>query len=147
MSSESKKDTGLGILDLLTLRGFDRRQPAKLVRHMDNRYDVYDLYRRGWLGAYQSFQRRSVFDNCDRIVSFLGMEGNRAKFVGVYRVLGHMSGDKGTLPPGCPYTEWLDNRDRYYELEPESGYEDLENRVIIDWGPFLPTWSETHGCV
>lgn len=139
-----KQDPGpdLGILDLLELRGFDRQQAAKLVRHQDRRYDVHDLYRRGWLGAYQAFQARPIFHRNSRIVSFLGMEGGRARFVGVYRVLGHRPADQGVLPPGCPYREWLDPAHHYYELEREPGFEALEGRVIVDWGPGALAWHQ-----
>ena len=58
----------LGIVELLELRGFDPKRPAKLVRHKDTRYDVHDLMRRGWLDAYQASQSRPVFDGCERIV-------------------------------------------------------------------------------
>ncbi len=129
----------LGILDLLALRGYDRKKPAKLVRHKSPKDDVQDLLRRGWFDAYQSHQRLPVFDGCESIVSFIGTEGTKALFVGVYRVTGRRAGSEGKLPPGCPHTEWL--RDKYfYDLVREPGYEDLERRVIIDWGKGARAW-------
>src|SRR5438034_8653887 len=80
--------TTLGILDLLGLAGLPLTARSKLVRHQDARFDAQDLLRRGWLEAYQQFQSRPVFDNLDYIVSFIGMGGSRARFLGVYRVNG-----------------------------------------------------------
>lgn len=123
----------LGILDLLQLRGFDARAPAKLVRHKDDRYDIEDLLRRGWFEAYQGYQQRPVFKGRQWIVSFVGTEGSRARFVGVYRVVGQRDGRDVPLPLGCPFTQWQENP-FFYDLVKESGYEDLEHRVVIEWG-------------
>lgn len=142
MSGKRELAGDIGILDLLELRGFDRHQAAKLVRHQDRRFDVHDLYRRGWLEAYQSFQAKPIFHKCTRIVSFLGLDGRRARFVGVYRVLGHRPGDQGVLPKGSPFQDWLDPRQHYYDLVHEPGYEALEGRVIIDWGPGPLAWHQ-----
>lgn len=131
----------LGIVDLLVLMGFDPRRPTKLVRHQDSRYDVHDLLRRGWLEAYQGYQSRPVFDGCEFIVSFVGVEGTKARFTGVYRVLDKRGGHDVPLPPGCPYTEWRDNR-HFYHLKREPGFEDLENRVVIEWGKGALAWHQ-----
>lgn len=131
----------LGVLDLLGLRGFDANRPAKLVRHQDARYDVHDLLRRGWLEAYQGYQSRPIFDGCERIVSFVGTEGTKARLVGVYRIVGKRDGREVPLPPGCPYTEWIESR-HFYQLKRESGYEDLENRVVIEWGKGALAWHQ-----
>lgn len=122
----------LGIVDLLKLRGFDPGRPTKLVRHKDTRYEVRDLMRRGWLDAYQASQSRPVFDGCERIVSFIGTEGTKARLIGVYRVLARRDGRQVSGPPGCP-PEIAQGR-YFYELQREPGYEDLENRVVIEWG-------------
>ncbi len=132
----------LSILELLKLRGFDASQPGKLVRHKSAEYDVQDLLRRGWLDTYQQYQQKPVFGNSKHIVSFLGLEGTKARFVGVYRVGRKLDGiDVPSLPSGCPYTEW-ESSQVYYELEKEDGYEDLENRVVIDWGRGAMAWCQ-----
>src|SRR5208283_306967 len=98
--------TPLGILDLLQLRGYDATKPAKLVRHVVRRkdagYDVDDLLRRGWFETWQAYQGRPYFDGCDYILSFSGGEGTKARFIGVYHVLGRRDGREGELAPGCP---------------------------------------------
>src|SRR5262245_17187736 len=93
---------GLGLLEVLGLRGFDPRTPAKLVRHRSRRYDMQELVQRGWLEPYQSFQGRPVFDGCGQIVSFVGLEGSRAQFTGIYRVGARIASLRAPFPADCP---------------------------------------------
>jgi hypothetical protein len=52
----------------------------------------------------------------------------------VYRVLGRRDGREGELAPGCP-PDWKEKPTPYfYQLERETRYEDLERRVVIEWG-------------
>jgi hypothetical protein len=133
--------TELGIVDLLKLFGFVGER-SKLVRHLDKRYDVYDLLRRGWFDAYQATQAKPIFDNLDRIVSFVGLERNRALLVGVYQVGSKNDAALSALPPGCPHTEWIAPGKFHYDLAKEVGYEALEQRVVIDWGPGALAWHQ-----
>jgi hypothetical protein len=122
----------LGIADLLKLRGFPMDEPAKVVRHQDRRYDVNDLVRRGWFDFYQATQGKPRFRHCEHIISFIGAGGTKARFVGVYRVL-EERGRAGARPPkGFP--SQLCHYHYCYEMKREAGYEDLENRVIVEWG-------------
>src|ERR1035437_4910375 len=133
--------TELGIVDLLKLFGFTEAR-SKLVRHQDKRYDVGDLLRRGWLETYQSTQKRPIFDNFERIVSFIGLEGNRALFAGVYRVGQRRDASLVSPPTGCPFTNWFIPGDHHYDLKKESGYEALEKRVVINWGRGALAWHQ-----
>jgi hypothetical protein len=132
----------IGVLDLLSLCGYPPGARAKLVRHEDKRYPPEDLLRRGWLEAYQSFQARPVFDGLDYVVSFVGAGGTLARFVGVFRVLGRKPGPEGVLPGGCPYEEWRSPKHWYYTLERQPGYEELEHRLVIEWGTAALAWHQ-----
>jgi hypothetical protein len=134
--------TDIGILDLLALCGFDPACRSKLVRHQDKRYDVQEMLRRGWIDAYQSFQGRKIFERFDYIVSFIGQSGGYARLLGVYKVGARRSASDGVLPPGCPYTEWIRPDHYYYDLVRQSGYEALENRVVIHWGSAALAWHQ-----
>ncbi len=132
---------GIDILELLRLRGFDSNRRIKLVRHQDARYDVLELQRPGWLETYQAFQAPGVFDNVDCFICFVGVGGTRARLVGIYDVLGSKAGHEAVWPPGCPFPEeWKESH--YYELRREPGFEDLENRVVIEWGPGGRAWHQ-----
>ena len=134
----------IGLLDLLKLSGFPEGARAKLVRHQerDRRYQSAELLRRGWLEAYQCFQTRPVFDGFDYVVAFVGAGGTLARFVGVYKVLGSRPGPEGVLPAGCPHDEWLNPRFRYYELKRVHGFEELEHRLVIEWGGGTLAWHQ-----
>jgi len=129
-----RHEMGLGMLDLLALKGFDRQARFKFVRHKEPRYDLHDFLRRGWLETYQAYQSKPVFDGLDYIVSFIGLENRRARFLGVFAVKGRRPGlESPPLPLGCPYEEWRALY-FYYDLAKVPGFEDLEQRVVIDWG-------------
>ena len=130
----------IGILDLLHLQGADQHR-FKLVRHQEGRYDLHDFLRRDWLETYQSFQSRPVFDNLDFIISFLGFGGTRARFAGVYQILGRRSGRLGKLPEGCPHSGWLE-LNYFYEMKRVVGFEELEHRAVIDWGKGALAWHQ-----
>jgi hypothetical protein len=136
-----KQSQPIGILDLLQLQGFDLNQKFKLVRHQTNELDLQDYLRRGWFDAYQAFQGRPVFDDVDFIVSFIGAERTRARLVGVYKVLSAHPGSAGNLPEGCRQERWL-GLPRYYEMEQVPGFEELEHRVVIEWGPATRSWAQ-----
>ncbi len=133
-----RTEQSLGIVDLLKLRGFDASRPTKLVRHQDRRIDVDDLMRKGWLDFYQATQSRPVFDRCERIVCFVGAGRTKARLIGVYRVHGKRNGR--SIPPPKGYPPGLSAYRYYYDLERETGYEDLEDRVVIEWGKGALAW-------
>ncbi len=131
----------LGILELLRLRGFEVTGSTKLVRHQDARFPIQDLVRRGWLETYQGYQRRPVFHRADFIVSLTGLDGSRARFFGVFEKTGVRLAEHGPTPPGCEWAlEWRRTSQHFYELRRLPGFEDLEDRVIVDWGPGTRSW-------
>lgn len=124
----------LGILDLLALRGFDIQRSIKLVRHQDQRLDMNSLIRRHWFETYQAYQSDPIFDDLAFIISFIGDGGTRARLIGIYRVHGRYSRQEAPpFPPDCPYVEWSQSN-YFYDFRKEPGFEDLENRVVIEWG-------------
>ena len=132
----------LNIVELLALRGLDTKKRIKLVRHQDKkRYDIRDIYQSGFLDVYQSYQSRKVFE-CDFVIAFLGMEASRAVFVGAYSVKGRKAGSKVPLPKGFPYPEMRAEADFHYELERLPQFDDLKDRVVIEWGKSPLAWHQ-----
>jgi len=129
----------LAIEHLLTPFGFDLTKKYKLVRHQDKNYDVQKLYRAGQLEVYQSYQGDPVFDKCDAIISFLGSEKNHALFVGVYWVEGRIDNGIPKLPADFIYPQ-MESDKYYYSLRKDDRFKDLEQRVVIDWGPGALAW-------
>ncbi len=110
---------------------FDATKNIKLIRHSSNHVvkgypfigTVSELYyndREGFL-KYQQHQRKANFDNVDYIVSFIGEEGTKSRFIGVYKNFGRESDDPSD-PIAC-----------YYNFEEVPGFEHLKERVIIEW--------------
>jgi hypothetical protein len=109
------------IQELLYNRGLDRSAKIKLVRHKDNRLDLYSLYRTAKLEflAYQNSQSKDVFKGVDYIVSFIGEDGLLSRFIGVYKII-----DKKLTS---------DNQFEYDMEEVSNQFDDLKERVIIRW--------------
>lgn len=131
----------IGILDLLRLKGFDTDKRFKLVRHQEAGFNLHDFLLRGWLEAYQGFQHRPVFDKVDFIISFIGVGRTQARLVGVYEVISRKPGHAGHIPDGCPRRDWLD-LPYFYEMRRVQGFEELEHRVIIEWGKGTRRWDQ-----
>ena len=109
------------IQELLFNRGLDVKSKIKLVRHKDNRRDLYTLYRtdRREFLAYQNAQVRDVFNGLDYIVSFIGEEGLLSRFIGVYKLIGKR--------------KLKENHFEYEMEEVKEKFDDLKERVIIKW--------------
>lgn len=110
------------IQELLFNRGLDSKAKAKLVRHKEAGKDLYNLYRykRNEFIDYQNSQRNDVFKDLDYIISFIGEEGVKSRFVGVYRVVNKTR-------------EHSDIGIFKYEMEEVKGFEDLVEKIIIAW--------------
>ena len=146
----------IGLSELLAARGFvpDPRR-VKLVRHTDSRVDLEALRSAGWLDIYQKYQVDPVFDRCTEIVVFLGEESAEesvnSRFVGVYDVGARLPAAQSPLPPECPHPEWAQaikysqngrEAEHFYPLDKRPGFEDLEDRLVIDWGDNPRQWHQ-----
>ena len=115
-------------------------QRVKLVRHLDNRDEkiingdkyeesLYMLYRskNEVFLTYQNEQKTANFANVEYIVSFIGEENRSARFVGVYKNCGHVE----------------TNEERsVFDFQKVSGFKELEEKVIIDWGDNAISWHQ-----
>ncbi len=94
------------VSQLLSVRGFEpNRKHVKLVRHKDSRFDLEALRRTPWFDVYQQYQSRPVFDDCTQIVSFIGEEYPKSRFVGVYDVGTRRTAVDVPRPVDCPYPD------------------------------------------
>lgn len=134
----------ISIRELLSLRGLDVNKRIKVVRHKDSRKEAvirgkleqgnpYDWYRynRELFIGYQSEQGKEVFKDVDYIVSFIGEQGTTARFVGVYQIDGL---EMTSFPNGEPCYN--------YKMKQVCGFEELEERIIIDWGKGALKWNQ-----
>lgn len=102
---------------------------VKLVRHKDSREEFrYVTQDREQLLKYQAEQPKHVFKGCDYIVSFIGVERGRSILFGVFKVNGFQQID-----------------DYYhYDLSEVVEFDDLVNRLVIDWGKNAIAWHQWH---
>lgn len=126
------------IQELLYNRGLAKNSKTKLVRHKDNNHDLYNLYltnKESFL-LYQSQQAKDIFSGVDYIVSFIGEEGTLARFIGVYKIIGSQKLLKEEKSVDGNYHNFK------YEIEEIQGFEDLKERVIINWGKGAIQWAQ-----
>lgn len=129
------------IQELLYNRGLKKENKIVLVRHKDSRetkiirgvaYNktLYDIYREQpeLFLEYQSEQADDKFKKAEYIVSFLGEEGTLSRFLGVYKIEKTIMDDKHS-----PY---------YYKMTEVDGFQNLKERVIIDWGKGTLSWCQ-----
>ncbi|WP_442484449.1 HNH endonuclease [Aeoliella sp. SH292] len=82
---------------------------------------------------YQSWQSRPIFRDVDYVVSMIGNAPGRARFRGVYRVLGSKLVEFDDLPKNVPWY-WKEDRAHYlYELECIPGFSPLEDTLVVAW--------------
>jgi len=89
-------------------------------------YMFYRNYKDLFL-TYQSEQKTNFFENVEYIVSFIGEEKCSARFVGVYKNCGHVK-IRGEISK--------------FDFRKVAGFEELEEKVIIDWGNNAISWHQ-----
>ena len=101
-----------------------KKTKIKLVRQKDQRVDLYSLYCNNYKKflEYQSEQPKDVFNDVDYIVSFIGEEGLKSRFIGVYKI-------KGKTKKVITRKE----ESFWYDMEEVAGFEDLKEKVIVNW--------------
>lgn len=119
------------------------QKKVKIVRHQDKRCNFYKLVLYNQIETYQSYQGKHIF-NCDFIISFIGIENTKAVFYGIYEVCGSPSPAKEyPLPNDFIFQEMVNyETDIYYHLKRVHGFEDYENRVVIEWGKGTLAWNQ-----
>jgi len=129
------------IQELLFNRGLNKKDKIVLVRHKDNREvktirgiqytkSLYDIYRyeTDLFLEYQAEQKDDKFKGAKYIVSFLGEEGTKSRFLGVYRIEDTITNDKFS-----PF---------YYKMSEMDGFNNLKQKVIVDWGKGTLSWCQ-----
>lgn len=115
------------VQELLIMRGLSKTAKIKMVRHKDQRFDIFEMYRtnKSEFERYQSAQAEPKYQGAEYLISFVGEENNRARLVGVYKIVAELPMDDEHRT--CPEDKY------YYQLEEMSGFEDLVERVVVKW--------------
>ena len=76
-------------------------------------------------------------------MSFVGFGGSLARMTGVYRVGNRQPAENVPLPPEFIYQDMWDTEGGvHYDLEEVTEFEDLKDRVVIDWGKGALAWHQ-----
>ena len=127
----------MNIVELLKLGGLDtsKNKSIKLIRHQNKDDDMNELMITGQFEIFQAIHEKKILE-CNYVVSFVGLPQNKARFYGVYKILGRKLLSEVKLPKNYKRKEKPEYN--FYELQKESGFndffDDLEQRVVIDWG-------------
>jgi hypothetical protein len=116
-------------------------QKVKVIRHADDRRDLDRLLRTGCFDEYQARQESKVF-NCDYIVSFIAEGGSRCRLIDAYEVRG-VTSDGEETPYSANFIHREMARHTYrYDLARMDGFEELRDRLVIDWGASPRAWHQ-----
>ena len=133
----------MDFLELLRLRGLELDRQIKFLRHMGDSGIVQRALAQGLLGEYQRYQKRAFFKDCEFVISFVGEEAAAARFLGVFRVDGvkPVTAMPSTLLGIGVVVEDLAECIELGLVE-VPGFEDLVDRVVIDWGRGALAWHQ-----
>ena len=124
----SKGNTVITFKELASLKTniFEERK-VKYVRHKDSRAEYKDLIKEiDELLKYQKEQSNPVFSDCDYIISFVGQDGTKALFLGVFKV-NDVKKENGKY---------------FYDLTKVDDLDCFKDRVVIDWGDATRNWHQ-----
>jgi hypothetical protein len=110
------------------------------VRHQDSRWDLGALLRHDQIEEYQRHQGEHIF-KCEYIISFIGVGGSKALFLGVYKVNGVKQSKSHKWSHDYIYQE-MNPGQFVYNLKEVEGFEDYETRLVIDWGKSTRSWHQ-----
>ena len=100
---------------------------VKLIRHKDSRLEYREVIKdKEALLEYQKEQGKEVFKDTDYIISFIGQESTKSLLFGIFKV-------------GSVHKK---NGKYYYDLSEVSIYNELIDRVVIDWGNAAIKWDQ-----
>ena len=123
---------------------------VKLVRHGNAEIDILDSFRnnRKYFEAYQSFQLFNKFGKAKHIAVFAPGRSTTAVFLGVYNIktIIHNKDLTKKLHSIIDKYQFNDNWHivaAWYDLELNQTFEDLSERLIIDWGKSTVSWVQS----
>ncbi|HOC94099.1 MAG TPA: GIY-YIG nuclease family protein [bacterium] len=133
----------MNIIELLEMRGLNVNDRIKMLRHQVSGHDLHDIYKqnRSHFEVYQSTQGKTRL-NCNYIVSFIGLPHGHAVFIGVYKIEGAKPMSEAKPPLNYPYIKLIERARTWYDMVRCDGYEDLIDRVVIDWGQSERSWHQ-----
>lgn len=130
------------LYDILQLKGLTNNR-IRIIRHtLDRNAEIRKLVASGYFELYQAYQKANIFKDADYVIAFRALEGRKALLHGLYKVT--QVQEVGELPkilePIALIENWGAGPYYYYDLIKDDGLNDLEERLVIDWGNALVSW-------
>lgn len=120
---------------------FEEKGAVRIVRHADARWDLESLLSLGYFDEYQRRHDRPLFGDASHMISFMAERGSRSRLLGVYEIRGFRNGDEAPFPEEYPYPDM--GVGKYaYDIAKVPGFEELEGRLIVDWGAGTRSWCQ-----
>lgn len=140
---ESMTKHSLFLSDLFPRAGLQANR-VKLIRYSLNGPGAANAAGFNQLFEYAQLQKPNFFVNIDYVLTFVSAKGNAAKFIGCYSTTGLEIPVKADLFPKSFPQELLRNPNNvFHPLEKTDIFNDLENRLFIDWGTTEEVWYQT----
>jgi len=105
---------------------------TQLVRH-GTAHNPHELIENNHFDFYQAVQNNNIYDQTNYILSFIAAGGYKSLFYGAYRNDGLLEEeDRQQAPEGYPNPEEAEHL-YHYNLNRLEGFEELQNRLVINW--------------
>lgn len=127
------------LAEIIRLRDPAGPKITKVLRHTDGDVDLNLLIQTNHLETYLANQGENRFPIGARIVSCLRDEGTDAILHGVYIVKSVKKDSTRSWPDSFPKKEMRPG-EYWYDLERDTRFDDLTERLVINWGKDAINW-------
>ncbi len=115
---------------------------TKLVRHNISNDTIAHNYPLGYIEIYQRIQPENKFKNTDYVLSFLGDEGTKGKYLGCYKLNGFEPYKTELLPIDFYLGSETFSNCVMWNMERTDILSDWIDRLVIDWGKGTINWCQ-----
>lgn len=132
--------------NIFHIYGLDPKD-IKIARHGNKELPVLETFQEDinrW-EAYQSFQDNKKFSNAKHVAAFAPARGTSAIFLGLWDIEGEVENSKlnefhfNLLEKYSFPKSWKESA-TWYELRRNAMFDDLSERLIIEWGKSTLSW-------
>lgn len=133
--------TNLLLSDLLKNNNIDPSEVV-LIRHVLSHDNCKECYDKGFIKEYTQIQdkNKQMLKKSKYWMVFINTSGTQAKLYRMYKYKGYSSVTENQMPEGFPFPEMYTGDYNFYELEETELFEDLIDRLIIEWGSATQSW-------
>ena len=114
-----------------------------LMRHSRSSDEFKPFYKRGMIKEYTQVQGKPISSKpCTHILVFISDSGTSAIFHGCYEIMDVAKAIPERMPENFPVPDWFTHDYNFYDIKLSSLMQDLQGRLIIDWGLSTRQWKQ-----